>query len=224
MQSEPSGSTISCISSVLHLLCGFASSPQAAGSVATHIKSGDGTPTPCGFCSSLVSLLGRPLAEASMCPVHNAPREDYSQQRLLESNCNKPLVDLLADEDTSVQVAGLEALSTLIIFERGIDELDQQGVLDAVITLFTDVCPGILQEQAIWMIERILRVEGHSHQYLRNQSLVRALFEPFKHSNANTKKHSQDALNQPKTATRNQRESLKSSSIMKVDSEGNMYS
>ncbi|KAK1588886.1 hypothetical protein Q3G72_028263 [Acer saccharum] len=173
--------------------------------------------------SSLVFMCGRPPPETSACPVHNAPCEDDNQLCLLKSNC-MPLVDLLADEDTNVQIAAVEELSTLIIdtsksLKRAIDELDEQGVLNAVIALFTEVRPGILQERTIWMIERILRVEGH--RYSLNLSLVRALVEAFKRSNANTKKHAQDALTiyQSKTIIRNQQKSLKSSAITKVDNE-----
>ncbi|KAI9194650.1 hypothetical protein LWI28_007957 [Acer negundo] len=158
-----------------------------------------GQPTPRGFCSSLVFMCGRPPPETYACPVRNAPCEDDNQLCLLKSNCVKPLVDLLADEDTNVQIAAVEALSTLIIdtsksLKGAIDGLDEQGVLDEVIGLFTEVRPGILQERGIWLIERILRVEGHSHGYSLNLSLVRALVEAFKHGNANTKKHAQDAL------------------------------
>ncbi|KAK3206545.1 hypothetical protein Dsin_020591 [Dipteronia sinensis] len=144
-------------------------------------------------------MCGRPPPETSVCPVHNAPCEDDNQLCLLKSNRIKPLVDLLVDEETYVQIVAVEALSTLIIdtsksLKRAIGELDQQGVLDEVIALFTDIHPGILQERAIWMIERILRVEGHSHIYSLDQSLLRALVEAFKHGNANAKKHAQDAL------------------------------
>ncbi|TXG74405.1 hypothetical protein EZV62_002984 [Acer yangbiense] len=224
MQSEPIVSSLlsllsvaspPCQVSVLRILCGIASSPQAVGSVADHIKSGDGIQCiikflehsevehrvhACRLTRLLSERFDQDLApQTSACPVHNAPCEDDNQLSLLKSNCIKPLVDLLVDEDTNVQIAAVEELSTLIIdtsksLKRAIDELDKQGVLNAVIALFTEVRPGILQERAIWMIERILRVEGHSHRYLLNLSLVRTLVEAFKRGNANTKKHAQDTL------------------------------
>jgi hypothetical protein len=101
-------------------------------------------------------------------------------------------------EDTGVQIAAVEALSTLVLdtssFKRAVDEHEQQGAVDALITLFTEVRPGELQEKTIWMIERILRVENQNQQLGLNQSLVRALVETLKHGNANTKRHAQDAL------------------------------
>ncbi|XWS28679.1 hypothetical protein CRYUN_Cryun25bG0091900 [Craigia yunnanensis] len=156
-------------------------------------------PPPQGFCASLVFMCGRASPEPSTCPIHNAPCENNSQLCLLKSNCIGPLVDLLHDEDTTVQIAAIEALSTLVLdtpngYKRAVDELEKHEVISAVIELFTEVRPGVLQERALWMIERALRVDGPAHRYSLNQSLVRALVEAFKHGNANTKRHAQDAL------------------------------
>ncbi|KAL4295565.1 hypothetical protein GQ457_12G028020 [Hibiscus cannabinus] len=155
---------------------------------------------PQGFCASLIFMCGRGGSpEASTCPIHNAPCENNSQLCLLKSNCIRPLVELLHDEDTIVQIAAIEALSTLMSdmsngYKRAVDELEKQDVIPTVIELFTEVRPGVLQERALWMIERALRVDGPAHRYSLNQSLVRALVEAFKHGNANAKRHAQDAL------------------------------
>ncbi|KAG2673124.1 hypothetical protein I3760_13G074800 [Carya illinoinensis] len=152
-----------------------------------------------GFCSSLVCMCGGAANKPSTCPIHNAACEEESQLCLLKSNCIKPLVGLLTYEDTGVQIAAVETLSTLVLdtsnnFKSVVDELSHQGVVDALIKLFIEVRPGELQERAVWMIERILRVESQSQRLAFNQALVRALVEAFKHGGANTKRHSQDAL------------------------------
>lgn len=152
-----------------------------------------------GFCSSLVFMCGKRPPELPVCAIHNVSCEEDNQFCLLRSNCIKPLVDLLTDEDTNVQIAAVEALSTLVIdtsnnFKRAVDELEHLGVVEAAITLFTEVRPGILQERLLWMIERILRVESDINRHSLNQSLVRALVEAFKHGNANAKGYAQDAL------------------------------
>ncbi|XVF19852.1 hypothetical protein REPUB_Repub11eG0146600 [Reevesia pubescens] len=155
-------------------------------------------PPPQGFCASLVFMCGRASPEPSTCPIHNAPCENNSQLCLLKSECIRPLVDLLQDEDTNVQIAAIEALSTLVLDtsnnKRAVDELEKQNVIAAVIELFIEVRPGVLQERALWMIERALRVDGPALRYSLNQALVRALVEAFKHGNANAKRHAQDAL------------------------------
>ncbi|XP_057513189.1 U-box domain-containing protein 44-like [Actinidia eriantha] len=164
--------------------------------------SGDSEPQPPhGFCSSLVFMCGRSSPRRSTCPIHDSLCEDGNQFCLLKSNCIKPLADLLSDEDTSVQIAAVEALSTLLLdstsstcFKRGVDELEQLGVVHAVILLFTDSRPGELQEKAIWMVARLLRAESLVPNISLNQSLVRALVEALKHGSAVTKRHAQEAL------------------------------
>ncbi|XP_010253761.1 PREDICTED: U-box domain-containing protein 44-like [Nelumbo nucifera] len=155
---------------------------------------------PNGFCSFLTFMCGRATMVPTTCPIHNVPCEDDSQFCLLKGNCIKLLVDLLTDQDTSVQIAAVEALSTLVFcdtshgLKRAIDELEELGVIDAVIDLFTEVRPGELQEKAILIVDRVLRVDSHAQRHSCNQTLVRALVEAFKHGNANTKRYAQDAL------------------------------
>ncbi|XP_017983383.1 PREDICTED: U-box domain-containing protein 44 [Theobroma cacao] len=154
---------------------------------------------PQGCCASLMFLFRRASPEPSTCPIHNASCENNSQLCLLNSNCIRPLVDILHDEDMNVQIAAIEALSTLVLdtsngYKRAVDELEKHDVIASVIELFTELRPGLLQERALWIIERALRVDGPAHKYSLNQSLVRALVEAFKHGNANAKRHAQDAL------------------------------
>ncbi|KAI4305288.1 hypothetical protein L6164_028660 [Bauhinia variegata] len=159
-------------------------------------------PPPTGFCSSLVFMCGRRSTQPSTCPIHNSFCVEDSQLCLLKCNCIKPLVDLLNDNDndTSVQVAAVETLSTLVLdyasnsFKRTVDELDQLGVVESVINLFTETRSAELQEKTVWMVEKMLRVESHNHRHSLNQSLVRGLVEAFKHGNTNARKHAQDAL------------------------------
>lgn len=158
-------------------------------------------PSSSGFSCSLVFMCGRASNKPSTCPIHNSPCEEDSELCLLKSNCVKPLVDILNDNDTNVQIAAVEALSTLVVdytspsFKRVVDELEKLGAVDSLITLFTRVRSEELREKTIWMLEKILRVDHTlSHRHALNQSLVRGLVEAFKHGNTNTKKHAQEAL------------------------------
>jgi len=157
-------------------------------------------PSSSGFCSSLVLVCGRASSQPSTCPIHNLPCNEDSQLCLLKSRSIKPLVDILNDSDTDVQLAAVDALSTLVLdhtsrsFKRVVDELEHLGAVDALTTLFTEVRSEELREKAIWMIEKILRVENISNRHALNHSLVRALVEAFKHGNTKTRKHAQDAL------------------------------
>ncbi|PIA59456.1 hypothetical protein AQUCO_00400378v1, partial [Aquilegia coerulea] len=150
-----------------------------------------------GIFSSL-TLCGKPPKVPPTCPIHCTACGDDSLC-LLKSNCIKPLINLLDDEDTNVQISAVQALSTVLDDgshspKRAVDELEELGVVDAVIALFKEVRTGELQERTIWMVERILRLENQNPQLSVDQTLVRALVEALKHGNANTKLHAQNAL------------------------------
>ncbi|KAK7305407.1 hypothetical protein VNO77_43313 [Canavalia gladiata] len=157
-------------------------------------------PSSSGFCSALVLVCGRASSQPSTCPIHNRLCEEDTQLCLLKSNCIKPLVDILHGNNTDVQLAAVDALSTLVSdytsrsFKRVADELEQLGVVDSLITLFAEVRSEELQEKTIWIIEKMLRVENISNRQALNQCLVRGLVEAFRHGNPNTRKHAQDAL------------------------------
>ncbi|GAA0150718.1 ubiquitin-protein ligase [Lithospermum erythrorhizon] len=155
------------------------------------------------FCSSLKFIIcGKASAAPANCPIHNFPCEEENQLCLLKSDCIKPLMDILKDKDTDVQVASIQALSTLLphdtstnVFKRVVDEIDRMSVIDGVISLFIEARPGEVQDKAIWMVERVLRSEGLSLRHSLNQPLVIALVEAFKHGGCGTtKKHAQGAL------------------------------
>lgn len=149
-------------------------------------------------CNPLTFICGKAPMVPATCPIHGIACDEDSAFCLLKRQAVKPLVNLLNDQSTEVQIAAVEALSTLVLdthnLKRAVDELDHHGVVDIVTSLFTEVRSGELQERTIWMVERFLRVESHAQSYSVDQGLVRALVEAFKHGNANTKRHAQDAL------------------------------
>nr|AFN53678.1 U-box domain-containing protein [Linum usitatissimum] len=195
--------------SILQILYGIASSPRAAESVASRIKSSNGIKTVISYLEHpevghrinafrLTRLLSeRVPSEPSTCPIHNefSCDDEGSQLCLLSNDCIKPLIDLLSDDNTNVQIAAVEALSTLVpadnsseITKRGMNEFEQLRMVDAVIDLFMKLRPGELQEKTLWMVDKFLRAEGCSHRHSLNQALVGALVEALKHGNGNTKR------------------------------------
>ncbi|CAN0854824.1 U-box domain-containing protein 43 [Linum grandiflorum] len=157
-----------------------------------------------GFCVPIIFICGRVPPKPATCPIHNnisCDNNGYDQLCLLSNDCIKPLIDLLSDDNTNVQISAVEALSTLIpkadssdITKRGMNEFEELRVVDSVIDLFMNVRPGELQEKTLWMVDKFLRAEGCSHRHSLNQSLVGALVEALKHGNGNTKRYAQDAL------------------------------
>ncbi|KAL3518052.1 hypothetical protein ACH5RR_020641 [Cinchona calisaya] len=154
---------------------------------------------PQGFCSSFFFMCSRPPPAPSLCPIHATPCEEGSQLCLLKTNSIKPLIDILSDKDTTVQVAALEALSTLLLekstgLQLAVVELEHLGMVDAVVDLFIEARPGELQDKAIVMVNKMLRVESLVNRLSLNQSLVRALVDAFKYGSAITKSYAQVAL------------------------------
>ncbi|KAK1311906.1 U-box domain-containing protein 44 [Acorus calamus] len=153
---------------------------------------------PRGFCVPLVFMCGKAPVIPKTCPLHNVTCEEDSSFCLLKGGAIKPLGDLLHDENTEVQIAAVESLSTILTDSESLKyaagELTRVGVTESVVGLFKEARVGELQERVIWMVERLLRVDDVVEEYSMDQALVKALVEAFKHGNANTKRCSQDAL------------------------------
>ncbi|KAK1264497.1 U-box domain-containing protein 44 [Acorus gramineus] len=153
---------------------------------------------PRGFCVPLVFVCGKAPVIPKTCPLHNIACEEDSSFCLLKGGAIKPLGDLLHDENTEVQIAAVESLSTILSDPQSLKyaagELTRVGVTESVVGLFKEARVGELQERVIWMVERLLRVDDVVEEYSMDQALVTALADAFKHGNANTKRCSQDAL------------------------------
>lgn len=153
---------------------------------------------PRGLCSPLVLLCGMAPMVPILCPLHNVPCDENSSFCLLKGNAVKPLIDLMNDENVDVQLAAVEALSTILSDVQNLknakEELERLGLFRAAIYLFKEVRPGKLQEKVALMVERFFQVEALAQDYSTDQDLVMALVGAMKHGNANTKKHAQDAL------------------------------
>uniref|UniRef100_A0A1D1YDW1 RING-type E3 ubiquitin transferase n=1 Tax=Anthurium amnicola TaxID=1678845 RepID=A0A1D1YDW1_9ARAE len=154
-------------------------------------------PQPRGFCGPFLLMCGR-SSMASPCPLHSVTCEENNSFCLLRGNTIKPLVDLMNDGNTQVQIAAVEALSTLVSDAQGLKnaslELEELGLFDAAIDLFKQVRSGDLQERVLCMVEKFSRVEALAQTYSTDQGLVMALVEAMKHGNPNTRRHAQDVL------------------------------
>lgn len=168
---------------------------KSAKAMATTLNS---EPQPRGLCVPFVLICGKTSMAPASCPLHNAVCEDDSSFCLLKGNAIKPLVDLMSDKNTDVQIAAVEALSTIVSdtqnLNTAVEELERVGLLDAAIYLFKESRPGELQERVVWMVEKLIRVETLVQRFSVDQDLVRALVEALKHGTANTKRHANDAL------------------------------
>ncbi|XP_059070906.1 U-box domain-containing protein 43 [Cryptomeria japonica] len=153
---------------------------------------------PQGWCVSIRLMCMSSPPSPTLCPVHGVPCDEDSTFCLVKANAVKPLVELLEDNNFDVQIAAIEALSTLLSDSNNlrlcVEELDKVEAVKGIIDLFFVIRPGQLQEKIVWMIERILRVEDQAQKYSIDQSLVKALVEAFKHGNPRTRDLAQIAL------------------------------
>lgn len=151
-----------------------------------------------GFCSPFTLLCGRRTMAPILCPLHEAPCDKCNSFCLLKGNAIKPLVDLMGDDNMDVQLAAVEALSTVLLDVQSIknakEELEQLGVFDATIHSFKEARPGKLQEHVALLVEKFFQVETIAMDYSNDQGLVMALIGAMKQGNANTKRYAQDAL------------------------------
>ncbi|XP_042385573.1 U-box domain-containing protein 43-like [Zingiber officinale] len=151
-----------------------------------------------GLCSPFLLLCGRRTMAPILCPLHEAPCDKCNSFCLLKGNAIKPLIDLMGDDNMDVQLAAVEALSTVLLDVQSIknakEELEQLGVFDAMIHLFKEVRPGKLQEHVTLLVEKFFQVEMIAMDYSNDQGLVMALIGAMKYGNANTKRYAQDAL------------------------------
>lgn len=153
---------------------------------------------PNGWCVSYMFMCVNPPPTPVLCPVHGVPCDQDSMFCLVKASAIKPLVELLEDSNIDVQTAAVEALSTLLSETNNlklcVEELDKEDAVRHILDLLSVARPGQLQENIVWMIERILRVDEQSQKYSLDQSIVKALVEAFKHGNSSTRQLAQSAL------------------------------
>ncbi|KAJ0983904.1 hypothetical protein J5N97_002260 [Dioscorea zingiberensis] len=167
-------------------------------SALAQVAIGDMEPQPPrGFCAPLVLICGK-ASMPSLCPIHNAVCEENSSFCLLKGNAIRPLVELMKDNNTEVQIAAVEALFTVVLDSQSLknstEELEQLGLFDAAVQLFKESRSGELQERVVAMMDRFFRVESLVQDYSIDQDLIRALVDALKHGTTNTKRLAQDIL------------------------------
>lgn len=133
------------------------------------------------------------------CDVHGGVCDPNGTFCLVAACAISPLIELLEEEDDyGVQEAAVNALSTLLMdgvdIKGGVEQLAHAEGVQPIFDLFYNVRQGRLQEKAVWMIDRILRVEEYTQLYSSDQGLVKALMEARRHGSPNTRALAQDAL------------------------------
>uniref|UniRef100_A0A0D9VA77 Uncharacterized protein n=1 Tax=Leersia perrieri TaxID=77586 RepID=A0A0D9VA77_9ORYZ len=107
-----------------------------------------------------------PSAE-TYCLVHNRQCTIKSTFCLVKAGAVSPLIQILEDDDREADGAVLEALATLMqdeIWENGSRVIEKSSGVHALLRI-AEAGNSTSQDKAIWMLERIFRLEAHRERY-----------------------------------------------------------
>ncbi|XP_002963754.2 U-box domain-containing protein 44 [Selaginella moellendorffii] len=132
------------------------------------------------------------------CSIHPGVCDPADSVCMVEARAIVPVLELLEEEDQGVQLAAMEALSTLLAdssnLRGAVEELGRVEGLQKILELFYGLQKGELQDRTAWVVERIVRVDDLAKSLSVDTKLFKALVEAFKFGSATTKALAQDAL------------------------------
>jgi vacuolar protein 8 len=108
-----------------------------------------------------------PPSAESYCIVHNCQCTVKSTFCLVKAGSINPLVQILEGEEQEADGAVLEALATLVqdeIWENGSKVIEKASGVHALLRV-AEAGELTSQDKAIWMLERIFRIEAHRERY-----------------------------------------------------------
>lgn len=153
------------------------------------------TSTPQRGSSAFFGLCVFPAAmKATECAVHGSvhcsPNGTFC---LVAAQAVEPLIRLVKkDDDDGVREAALSALATLLVDDGGVVELVRCEGVQSILNLLQ---PGPLQETAVGVIERVLRVDSeYAHRIAFDQRLQNGLVEAARRGGPKTRLLAQSAL------------------------------
>ncbi|KAG5118337.1 hypothetical protein JHK82_032757 [Glycine max] len=109
------------------------------------------------------------------CEVHDGYCFVSSTFCLIKAGAVSPLIQILEDKDwEAVEAAALNALSTLLqdeIWEGGANYIAKLSGVEAIVNVL-EAGDVKVQEKALWMLERIFRIEEHRMKYAEFAQMV----------------------------------------------------
>ncbi|CAI8596021.1 unnamed protein product [Vicia faba] len=118
-------------------------------------------------------LCVQPSANA-YCEVHDGYCFVNSTFCLVKAGAVSRLIEILEDKEKEVVEASLVALSTLLqdeIWENGVNSIAKLSGVQAIIKSL-EVGDAKVQEKALWMLERIFKIEEHRVKYGESAQVV----------------------------------------------------
>ncbi|XP_010471790.1 PREDICTED: U-box domain-containing protein 43 [Camelina sativa] len=153
---------------------------------------------PPNYCVSIFSCLSKPPVVLGICKIHQgicSVRESFC---LVEGQAVDKLVDLLDHENEKVVGAALAALSTLLEdgleVEKGVRLIDEADGITPILNVLLENQTENLRIRAVWMVERILRIEEIAREVGEEQNVTAALIDAFQNADFKTKQIAENAL------------------------------
>lgn len=115
-----------------------------------------------------------PPSSDSFCEVHDGYCTAKTTFCLVKAGAITPLLQILQSAESGADEAVLSCLSTLLhdeIWESGCHHLVKKSCIHSIIKVLS--CGSFkAQEKALWMLERIFRVEAHREEYGESAEVV----------------------------------------------------
>lgn len=153
---------------------------------------------PPNFCGSIFSCMSKPPVVTGLCKIHQgicSLRETFC---LVEGEAVEKLVALLDHENDKVVEASLAALSSLLEdgleVEKGVQILDEADGIKHILNVLTETRTERLTRRAVWVVERILRIEQIAIEVAKEPNVSAALVDAFQNGDFRTRQIAENAL------------------------------
>ncbi|KAL2895214.1 U-box domain-containing protein 43 [Bienertia sinuspersici] len=154
-------------------------------------------PSP-GFFASIFSCFSKPPETSGLCPVHRGRCSLKETFCLAESHAVDKLIALLDHTNENVVEASLAALSTLlddgVEIEQGVVILFKADGTKPILDILVEKRTEDLRKRAVWVAERLLRVDKIAYEISNDQNVGTALVDAFQHGDYRTRQIAERAL------------------------------
>ncbi|KAH0916236.1 hypothetical protein HID58_030682 [Brassica napus] len=149
-------------------------------------------------CGSIFSCMSRPPVITGLCKIHHGVCSLRETFCLVEGGAVEKLVALLDHENDKVVEASLAALSSLLEdgldVERGVKILDEADGIRHVLNVLTENRTEKLTRRAVWLVERILRIEDIAREVAEQPNVSASLVDAFQNGDFRTRQIAENAL------------------------------
>lgn len=153
---------------------------------------------PPGMFTSLFACCAKPLEISGLCPVHQGLCSLKETFCLVEGHAVDKLVALLDHTNENVIEASLAALSTLlddgVNIEEGVVTLYKADGTKPILDVLVEKRTENLRKRALWVVERLLRIDLIACEISNDQHVGTALVDAFQHGDYRTRQIAERAL------------------------------